>query len=263
MKHVSGTGSPVTIRRFGRLIVEAFETRDQLGRSAATDIAASLAATIRNRGSARVVFAAAPSQAEMLAALRESTEVDWSKVDAFHMDEYVGLPSDSPARFTRWLDAHVFDALPFRAVHRLSPEAGVAGEAARYAALLDQNPIDLVCLGVGVNGHIAFNDPPVADFDDPHDVKLVELDDICRQQQVDDGGFATLADVPRTAITLTIPRLLRADRLFCVAPGAAKRQAIDMMLRGPISTACPASILRTHPDCRLYLDEESDLARTD
>jgi glucosamine-6-phosphate deaminase len=124
--------------------------------------------------------------------------------------------------------------------------------------LLAAAPIDIVCLGIGVNGHIAFNDPPVADFNDPLDVKTVELDAICRQQQVDDGSFARLAAVPTHAITLTIPRLLRADRLFCVVPGAQKRQAVHDTLHGPISLGCPASILRTHPACVLYLDPESD-----
>ena len=126
------------------------------------------------------------------------------------------------------------------------------------AALLGAAPIDIVCLGIGVNGHIAFNDPPVADFADPHDVKIVELDDICRQQQVDDDCFPNVAAVPERAVTLTVPRLLRADRLFCVVPGGLKRAAVEKTLRGPVTTDCPASILRQHADCTLYLDAESD-----
>ena len=131
-------------------------------------------------------------------------------------------------------------------------------EVARYTALMDEAPIDFVCLGIGVNGHIAFNDPPVAEFDDPADVKIVELDEICRQQQVDDDCFPDLASVPRHAVTLTIPRLMRADRLFCVVPGAIKRDAVSKTLYGPLGTECPASILRTHSACTLYLDKDSD-----
>jgi glucosamine-6-phosphate deaminase len=143
-------------------------------------------------------------------------------------------------------------------VHPIVPEPDPRAAAERYAALLGAAPIGIVCLGIGVNGHLAFNDPPVADFTDARDVKIVELDDICRRQQVDEDCFATLAAVPERAITLTIPRLLRADRLFCVVPGAHKRDAVARTLHGPITTGCPASVLRRHPDCILYLDAESD-----
>jgi glucosamine-6-phosphate deaminase len=142
-------------------------------------------------------------------------------------------------------------------VHRIVPEPDPEAAARAYAVALDAAPIDIVCLGIGVNGHLAFNDPPIADFADPLDVKVVELDATCRQQQVDDDCFARLEDVPRTAITLTVPRLLRAGRLFCMVPGASKREAVRATLHGPISTRCPASILRT-TECNLYLDAESD-----
>src|SRR5206468_270127 len=150
------------------------------------------------------------------------------------------------------------DRVPFAAVHPIEPESDPHAEATRYAALLDAAPIDIVCLGIGVNGHIAFNDPSVADFADPQDVKIVELDEICRQKQVDDDCFPDLAAVPERAVTLTIPRLLRAERLFCVVPGAPKRVAVGRALHGPIATECPASVLRRHRDCTLYLDAESD-----
>ena len=156
------------------------------------------------------------------------------------------------------LEQHLFSKVPFGAVHRI-PGQGSAEEICRaYAAALAEAPVDIVCLGIGVNGHIAFNDPPVALFDDPLDVKQVKLDEICRQQQVDDGCFATLAEVPRRAVTLTIPRLLAADALFCVVPGAQKRDAVRAALEGPVNTACPASILRRHPRVRLYLDQEAN-----
>ncbi|MDB5615312.1 MAG: Glucosamine-6-phosphate deaminase, partial [Devosia sp.] len=146
----------------------------------------------------------------------------------------------------------------FAAVHRVLPGDDAEATARDYAVMLNEAPIDVIQLGIGVNGHIAFNDPPVADFNDPLDVKVVELDEVCRQQQVDDDCFPTLADVPLRAITLTIPRLLRAGKLFCMVPDKAKRNAVRGALQGPISTDCPASILRTVDNCALYLDPESD-----
>lgn len=226
-----------------------------MGAAAAADVAAAMRDHLARSGAVRMIFAAAPSQSDMLDALCAIDGIDWSRVTAFHMDEYLGLPATAPQRFAAWLDRHLFHRLPFGAVHRLAPELE---DGAAYAGLLNAAPIDIVCLGIGVNGHLAFNDPPVADFNDPHDIKTVELDDICRRQQVDDGSFAALADVPTHAVTLTIPRLLRAARLFCVVPGPQKRQAVRDALHGPISPACPASILRTHPACVLYLDAESD-----
>ena len=249
---------PNTRRTFDRLTVESFATRADMGAAAATDIAIALRERLSTQSNVRMVFAAAPSQAEMLGALASTPGIDWSRVTAFHMDEYIGLDPASPARFANWLDAHVFTRLSFAAVHRMTPEPDADAEVARYAALMNEAPIDFVCLGIGVNGHIAFNDPPVADFNDPVDVKIVELDDICRQQQVDDDCFPDLGSVPHHAITLTVPRLMRADRLFCVVPGAIKRGAVSKTLHAPLSTECPASILRTHAACTLYIDEDSD-----
>ena len=245
-------------RRVGRLQVRGFPTRGAMAEAAAAEIAAKLRGLLASQEAVRMVFAAAPSQADTLAALCRAPGVDWARVTAFHMDEYIGLPPAAPERFAAWLDDHVFTRLPFAAVHRIVPEPDPAAAVAAYAKLLAEAPLDVVCLGIGVNGHIAFNDPPVADFADPLDVKVVELDESCRQQQVDDDCFATLADVPLRAITLTIPLLLRGRRLFCVVPGRSKRDAVAAALRGPIATSCPASILRTHPDCTLYLDPESD-----
>lgn len=224
-----------------------------MGRAAAADIATHLREVVARTGSARVVFAAAPSQSHMLAALLE-LDVPWSAITAFHMDEYVGLRSDAPQRFANWLTAAVFEQAQPGRVELLVPGNDPASEARRYAALLDQAPIDVVCLGIGVNGHLAFNDPPVADPDDPLDVKVVELDEVCRRQQVDDQCFANIESVPRHAVTLTLPRLLRADRLFGVIPGAQKSAAVRRALTDPIGPSCPATVLRTHPDCTLYLD---------
>lgn len=247
-----------TDRRVDRLRIEVFDSRARMAAKAAGDIANELRRRLAAQPGVRMIFAAAPSQADTLAALRRERGIDWSRVTAFHMDEYIGLPPGAPERFGSWLDEQVFARLPFAAVHHIVPEPDAERAAMDYAALLAEAPIDIVGLGIGVNGHIAFNDPPVADFDDPLDVKMVTLDVACRQQQVDDDCFRTLAEVPEQAVTLTIPRLLRADTLFCVVPGRSKRDAVREALQGPIATNCPASILRTHPNCTLYLDPESD-----
>jgi glucosamine-6-phosphate deaminase len=249
---------PFSIRHFEALAVETYSSRSEMGAAAAADIAEALGRRLAEQDHVRMIFAAAPSQAEMLKTLCETQGIDWSRVVAFHMDEYVGLPAGAPERFAEWLEANIFSKLAFAEVHKISPDGDIEAETRRYEALLAAAPIDFVCLGIGVNGHIAFNDPPVADFDDPRDVKVVELDEICRQQQVDDDCFARFEDVPERAVTLTIPRLLRAGRLFCVVPGAIKRDAVDKTLHGPVTTACPASILRSHPACTFYLDKESD-----
>lgn len=245
-------------RKAGLMSVQSFASRALMGEAAARDIAGALRDALTRQQDVRMVFAAAPSQAQMLAALCAAGGIDWARVTAFHMDEYIGLAAGAPERFAKWLDNHLFDRVPFAQVHHIVPEPDALAAAARYAQLLAAAPIDFVCLGIGVNGHIAFNDPPVADFADPEDVKVVTLDDQCRRQQVEDDCFASLDDVPERAITLTVPRLMRARRLFCVVPGQLKRDAVRAALYGPISTECPASILRQHPDCSLYLDAESD-----
>ncbi|TNC05962.1 glucosamine-6-phosphate deaminase [Methylobacterium terricola] len=228
-----------------------------MGAAAAAEVAEDLRARLARQPSVRMVFAAAPSQTEVLAALQQERGIEWARVTAFHMDEYTGLPADHPARFGRWLQRHLFDALPLGMVHLITPEPDPEAAASAYTALLAAAPIDLVLLGIGVNGHIAFNDPPVADLADPLDVKMVELDPVCRQQQVDDGCFSGLDVVPRRAITLTVPRLLRADKLVCVVPGSVKRAALRAMLHDPIGEACPATALRTHPRVTVHCDADA------
>ncbi|MFD2080023.1 glucosamine-6-phosphate deaminase [Actinopolymorpha cephalotaxi] len=238
-------------------IVRVFPDRASLGYAAAADIAAQLRERLNYQNSVRMVFAAAPSQQETLDALVAEVGIDWTRVTAFQMDDYIGLPQDAPQRFGQWLRRAVFDRVPFKEVHLMRTDGDPEQRAQEYADLLAAEPIDLVCLGIGVNGHIAFNDPPVADFADPAAVKVVELDDTCRQQQVDDGCFPTFDDVPPTALTLTVPRLLDADQLFCVVPGQAKADAVRRTLNDPIGEACPATALRTHRSCVLYLDQDS------
>lgn len=245
-------------RRIDHLKVKSFARREDMARTAAGEIADYLRRKLTEKESVRIIFAAAPSQADTLALLLARDDIDWGRITAFHMDEYIGLPVGAPERFALWLDAHVFSKAGFGEVVPILPDGDPEAVASAYANRLAEAPIDAVILGVGVNGHLAFNDPPVADFDDPRDVKVVELDEVCRRQQVDDECFATVEDVPTHALTLTIPRLLRADALFCVVPGAVKRAAVEAMLHGPVETSCPASILRTQPHCTLYLDKESD-----
>ncbi len=239
-----------------KLRVQAFATREQMGRAAGLAAAAAISGSIARQGFARVIFAAAPSQNETLATLTSDASVDWSKVTAFHMDEYIGLPEGAPQRFSQYLKERVFDRVPLAAVHLLGlqpPES----ECEHYAKLLAEKPVDVVCLGIGENGHIAFNDPPVADFNDPRLVKIVTLDAACRQQQVNDGCFPNFDAVPEKAVTLTIPALMRGAALICSVPGKTKRDAVRATLGDAISTRCPATILRTHHDCTLFLDTDS------
>jgi len=232
-----------------------------MGQAAGSAVEERINALLSERDELRMIFAAAPSQNELLAYLAQSDQIDWSKITAFHMDEYIGLPADAPQRFANFLREKLFDQVSFKAVYLIAGDEDPKQECQRYADLLAEKPIDIVCLGIGENGHIAFNDPPVADFEDSQMVKVVELDTRCRQQQVNDGCFVALDAVPTQAITLTIPALMSGKHLYCVVPGPTKREAVDNTLNGPISTDCPASILRTHPSCQLYLDAES--AQTD
>jgi glucosamine-6-phosphate deaminase len=234
-----------------------FADRRTLGERAGNDIVDAVRSRLETQPRVRMVFAAAPSQAETLETLVAAAGIDWSRVDAFHMDEYVGLKPGRPELFGEWLHRHLFDRLGFGSVHIIPPEGHPEEVAAGYAAALGEAPIDIVCCGIGVNGHIAFNDPPLADFEDAADVKVVELDDTCRQQQVDDGSFPTLDDVPTHAVTLTVPRLMRAECIFCVVPGPAKADAVAATFTEPVSTRWPSTILRTHPACTFYLDLDS------
>jgi glucosamine-6-phosphate deaminase len=252
--------SPTAPRAFrvGRLAVEVHPDRRSLGREAARAVAAEIAGLVARDRRAAVVFASAPSQNELLEALRSDPAVDWPKVTAFHLDEYVGLPADHPASFRRFLQQRLFDHVRIGAFHGLDGQAPSLGaECARYAALLRRERPSLAILGVGENGHLAFIDPPCCDFHDPEDVRVVELDGACRAQQVHDGAFARLEDVPRTALSLTIPCLLRVATAVAVVPGPAKRAAIAAALEGPVTRACPASILRRHPRATLFLDVDS------
>lgn len=236
------------------LQIEVYEDRTAMGNAAGSAVVAKMKQLLSEQDRVRMIFAAAPSQNEVLAALVEAEGIDWSRVTAFHMDEYIGLPKDAPQAFSQFLRDRLFHVVKPGEVHLIDSSNDSDSECARYTALLQEAPIDIVCLGIGENGHIAFNDPPVADFHDPHMVKAVELDVPCRQQQVNDGCFPTFADVPTHAITLTIPMLMSGRHLYCSVPGPTKREAVKATLEGPVTTQCPASILRNHQDCTLYVD---------
>lgn len=250
---------PVKELRVNNLTVEVHESREELGKVAAALTASLIRKLLAEKQEISMVFAAAPSQNEFLAALAEMPNVEWNRIRAFHLDEYLDLPSEAPQRFSRYLQKHIFGRVPFMEVHYIDPGRGEAPEeiCARYRRLLDRYPLGIACIGIGENGHIAFNDPPVADFQDPCKVKVVRLDEACRKQQVNDGCFSTLGQVPTHAITLTIPAVMAAQAVVCVVPGERKRKAVYQALRGEISTTCPASILRTHPQARMFLDRES------
>ena len=240
------------------LLIKKYETRAQMGAAAAWDAAHAIAAVIAEKGEANMIFAAAPSQNEVLANLLESDLVDWTKINAFHMDEYVGLPEGDSHSFGVYLKEHIFAHKPFKSVHYIHGwEKDSDAECQRYAQLLQQYPIDVICLGIGENGHIAFNDPWVAEFNDPKAVKVVELDGVCRQQQVNDGCFPTLNDVPTHALTLTLPTLFAAKHLFCAVPAATKANAVKNTVLGEIGEDCPATIMRKHPSAVLYCDADS------
>lgn len=240
-----------------RLKVRKFATRQQMGEAAAADAAAHMKRLLSEQERVRMVFAAAPSQNEFLQALVGTEGLDWSRVEAFHMDEYIGLPADALQRFSQFLQERIFQAVRPGKVHLINGSGTIEQECERYGQLIAEAPIDIVCLGIGENGHIAFNDPPVADFNDPHVIKAVELDAACRRQQVNDGCFPSVSAVPTHALTLTIPTLMAGRCLFCIVPGSTKREAVSRTLTEAISTACPATILRTHPACTLYVDADS------
>ena len=241
-----------------QLDIKKYTTRQEMGAGAAADAEKVIAQIIQEKGHINMIFAAAPSQNEMLQNLLRSEKIDWSKVNAMHMDEYVGLPEGSAQSFGTYLNDHIFCHKQFKSIHYIhgaAPDA--AAECARYTQILRQYPVDVVCLGIGENGHIAFNDPWVAEFQDQEAVKVVQLDEMCRNQQVNDGCFPSIDDVPTHAITLTIPSLMAAKHMFCVVPAATKAEAVKNTVHGPITQDCPASILRTHSSAVLYCDADS------
>lgn len=232
-----------------------------MGEAAARLVHDEILRVVGKNGRARIVMACAPSQDDYYAALvplaRSAPDI-WRRVEVFHMDDYVGLSGDHPQSFRHYLRRHFLDHVPVAAFNPLAGEAAdPAAEARRYGALLTAAPIDIISMGIGENGHIAFNDPPVADFADPLPVKVVELDPACRRQQVNDGCFPALDAVPRLALSVTLPVFASAGLLCCIVPGPRKAAAVRDTLHAPVGPACPATLLRTHPRAHLFLDQAS------
>ena len=239
------------------LDVKIFPTRDEMGACAAKDIHDKIVELLAENDELNMLFAAAPSQNDVLASLIAS-DIEWNRINAYHMDEDIGLSKDAPQGFGNFLVDHIFGKVPFKSVNLIDCTAtDPDAECERYGALLAANPTDIVVMGIGENGHIAFNDPPVADFNDPKIAKPVKLDEVCRNQQVNDGCFASIDLVPTHAITLTCPTLMKAPYAFCIVPAPTKANAVKRTLNGEISTECPATTLRNHPYAILYLDGDS------
>ncbi len=229
-----------------------------MARAAADHAAAIMRAAVHERGVVHVMFATGNSQRAFIEALVNATEdVPWAETIVFHMDEYVGTGPDHPAGFQKWIRERIVEPASPRAVYYVDGQGDVVHACSRYADLLASHPLDLCCLGIGENGHLAFNDPGVADFDDPLDVKVVALDTACRQQQVNEGHFPDIDAVPSHAITVTIPALLRASQVMAVVPEERKAEPVRAALTGPLSTECPASILRSIPHATIYLEPAS------
>ncbi|MHB1006469.1 MAG: glucosamine-6-phosphate deaminase [Chloroflexota bacterium] len=251
---------PYETAKVGQLVVRVYGSRAQMGVAVAYAVAEEMRRLL-SQEQVRMVFASAASQNEFLAALGLAPGLDWRRVTAFHLDEYVGLGPRVPQSFVAYLNEHLFRRVKPGVVHAwngLAPD--LEEECRRYAALYDKAPIDIVCNGIGENGHLAFNDPPFADFADPATAKAVTLDERSRQQQVHDGFYPNLAAVPRQALTLTIPAIAKARHIHCVVPGTNKAEAVFTTLSGPIAEACPASVLRRHASAVLYLDPDSAAA---
>lgn len=244
--------------QMGQMEARVYSSEQEMGQAAAENTARILTQAVQENGQARVIIATGNSQIAFVGALQSHPEIPWDRITAFHMDEYVGLPETHPASFRRWIRERIEEPLGPAAVHYIHGDVSDAeAECRRYEDLLRQDPVDLVCMGIGENGHIAFNDPPDADFQDPVWAKTVRLDEASRRQQVGEGHFPTLEDVPTHAITLTVPALLAPRSLQVVVPERRKAEAVRQTATAAISTACPATILRNQPHAVLFLDTES------
>lgn len=248
------------IERFkkDRLKIKISKNRKEMGEMAAKEAARKIRQLLDQQSEVNMIFAAAPSQNEFLSALIKEEGIDWSRINAFHMDEYIGLPKDHPQNFANFLRKSIFEKVPFHKVYYIQGnEKDIEKEMDRYEELLSAFPVDIVCMGIGENTHIAFNDPGEADFNDPKLIKKVELDDVSRQQQVHDGCFPAFEHVPASALSLTVPALLQGKHLFCIVPGPTKAEAVFQTINEEISEKFPSTSLRNHPDATLYLDKDS------
>lgn len=236
------------------LRVEIFDKTSDMGEASATFVAGKLNEALNEKGSASLILGTGASQYPFLDAFLKK-ELDWTKINLFHLDEYIGLSDKHPASFRRFLKERIADKVNPKNVYYLKGDADdIDAEIRRYEKLLKDNPVDVACIGIGENGHIAFNDPAVADFNDPHYLKVVEMDEACRKQQVGEGWFPTINDVPKEAVTLTVTAIMNCKALSCTVPDERKSEAVYNTLSGAISTSCPASIMRKHSEAVLFLD---------
>ena len=237
--------------------IKVYDAREEMGRNAAEEAGETLRKFIREKKEVNCIFAAAPSQNEFLKYL-VLQEVEWSKVNVFHMDEYIGLEKGDVRSFSSFLIEKIFGKFHFKSVNTINGDAkNINREIERYSNLLNTFPVDITFMGIGENGHIAFNDPHIANFHDVELMKIVDLDLKCRMQQVHDGCFQDIDQVPKYAVTLTIPALMRAEKVFCVVPSETKAEAVKNTIMGEISVKCPATIMRRHFDSTLFLDNDS------
>jgi glucosamine-6-phosphate deaminase len=239
------------------MLIKVFEDRVALGHAASEQAAAAIRRAISERGHARIIAATAASQLEFLDALTNTPGIDWSKVEAFHLDEYIGLPVTHPGSFRKMLLEQLVRKTGITHYHLLDGDAADPSEVVRREGkALASMPVDIAFLGIGENGHIAFNDPP-ADFETEEPYIIVNLDEACRQQQVGEAWFADISQVPKRAISMSARQILKAREILAVVPGPRKAQAVKACFEGAISPMAPASILRRHPNATVYLDKAS------
>ena len=236
--------------------IKTYIDRLTMSRAAARHAARALCNAIAARGDARLTAATGASQFDFLEALTTTAGIDWTRVEMFHLDEYVGVPLDHPASFRKYLIERLIDKTGITRYHLLDGEGNVADVAQRVGRALSDRPVDVAFAGIGENGHLAFNDPP-ADFETEEPYIVVTLDDACRRQQVGEGWFASVADVPKQAISMSVRQILNAREIICVVPDARKAKAVSACVEGDVSPMTPASILQTHPSTTLYLDRDS------
>ena len=236
--------------------LRVLEGRNRLGSAAAAQAAAAIGRAIRQKGKARIIGASAASQSEFLEALTSTPGIDWTAVELFHLDEYIGLPKTHPASFCKFLQDRLISKTGIVTYHFLDGEKDPSEVIRRTNEAIRIAPIDVAFVGIGENGHLAFNDPP-ADFEIEEPYIVVTLDQACRRQQVGEGWFATIEEVPKQAISMSVKQVLKSKEILAVVPGPKKAQAIKACFDGPVSPMAPSSILRTHPNATVYLDRES------
>jgi glucosamine-6-phosphate deaminase len=254
--------NPARSLQIDNLQVSIFNDKTEMGDASADFVSWNLQEAIQKNGYANLILATGTSQYPFLEALKKR-HVDWQKITVFHLDEYLGISDQHPASFRKYLKDRILKLVRPHKIYFLNGDApNIEAEIRNYEVLLKSHPVDIACIGIGENGHIAFNDPPVADFNDPHWVKVVQLDENCRKQQLGEGWFPTLGDVPREALSLTIPAIMNSKTISCVVPDERKSTAVYNTLYDKISTACPASILRRHDHAVLFLDKAAALKIT-